>query len=71
MRAARLPAAACSDYPHREPAARDMPVDRVANRGFQHLHLPRSVTEISVCLRFTELSSTVILKPSCEHSPRP
>src|SRR6185436_8395144 len=28
-------------------------------------------TEISLCLRFTELSSTVILKPSCEQSPRP
>ena len=28
-------------------------------------------TEISPCLRFTELSSTVILKPLREHSPRP
>ena len=27
--------------------------------------------KISLCLRFTELSSTVILKPSCEQSPRP
>src|ERR1043166_4144182 len=30
-----------------------------------------SDTEISLCLRLTELSSTVILKPSWEHSPRP
>src|SRR5882762_3228972 len=29
------------------------------------------LTEISLCLRFTELSSTVILKPSWEQSPRP
>src|SRR5438105_15277077 len=28
-------------------------------------------TEISDCLRFTEESSTVILNPSCEQSPRP
>ena len=30
-----------------------------------------SDTEISLCFRLTELSSTVILKPSWEHSPRP
>src|SRR5206468_3335363 len=29
------------------------------------------LTEISLCFRFTELSSTVILKPSWEQSPRP
>ena len=30
-----------------------------------------SAKEISVCLRLTELNSTVILKPLWEHSPRP
>src|SRR5882724_5376583 len=30
-----------------------------------------NVTEISLCFRLTELSSTVILKPSWEQSPRP
>ena len=29
------------------------------------------LTEISACLRFTELSSTVTLNPSRAHSPRP
>ena len=30
-----------------------------------------NVTDTSACLRFTLLNSTVILKPSCAHSPRP